>query len=167
MHHPPRPCHPKPDGFLLPRIQRRWRQTLPPLCTELRFEGLPCTPLRLQSLRASGAQPACSPAQTPGQMQLSIPVCAQLCDNCGKVYQAQTTMETSVCLPAWMDPCAGTLFIVPCVQLRHAECCGNAACFRVQLHITLDVYLLRFEPYMTPPPAPACPSLPLYPPPIR
>lgn len=166
MRHPPQACHSKSEGILLPRIQSRCRQVLPPLCADLCFDGLPCTPLRLHSLCASGVLPHCRPLNTPSQLQLSIPVCAQLCDACGKVYHALSTVETQLCLPAWMDPCAGTAFIVPCVQLMHAECCGEGR-FRVELRITVEIYLLRFEPCLTAPPRPACPSLPLYPPPLR
>ena len=48
-----------------------------------------------------------------------------------------------------------------------AEGCSDGPTFQVRLQIALDIYAVRPEPCMLRRPEPACPDLPLYPPPIR
>lgn len=173
-HPPPCSCPPKPpayEGVLLPKILASEHCSLPRLSTELCLSGLPdCLrdPLRISCVQASGALPSWT--QLPDscgrtRLRVSIPVVVQVCDACGASYPATAVVEAETCLPPGFGR-HGFLFIVPSVQLLCAENAQPCRRFPVQLCVTLDLYLLRFEPSLLRPQKPACPPLPLYPPPI-
>lgn len=171
---PPRP--PKPpasDSVLLQKIVACERRTLPCVRTELEVTGLPecaCAPLRIVQVKQSGAQPwwtpldaCCCSGET--SVKITIPVCVWLLDQNGRTFTAAALVEVETRLPHWLctaESCRHSLLILPCVQLICAEC-G----YLVQLHVSLEFYLLCFSPYQLRCPEPACPNLPLYPPPIR
>ena len=174
MHHP---CsQPSPPGMLLPRIVAHESRCIPRLCTQLCLTGLPecaCPPLCLRSL-----QPACQPPEwtlcgSPDgcgrqQMQVRIPVSAQLCDGCGNAHHASGMVEAMVFLPPAFNrhPCL-RLHIEPQLTLLCAQAACQPGCFDVQLHLSMEIYLLKLEVFAAKPPKPICPQLPLYPPSIR
>lgn len=170
---PQRP--PRPEGVLLPKILCCERRSIPCLCTDLALNGLSCAepPFSLLMVRQSGARPSWTPLDEPdctGRVTIciSIPICAQVSDRCGRRHSADGRLEVETCLrlPAsCADDC--DLFIVPHVRLICAEDCPCDPVFRVRLQIQLDIYAVRPEPCMLRRPEPACPDLPLYPPPIR
>lgn len=179
MHHhaccrPPRPpAPPACDSVLLQKIVACERRTLPCVRTELELTGLPscaCGPLRITQVKQSGAQPwwtALDSPQSCGQIavKITIPVCVWLCDQNGRTFTSSALVEAETVLPHWLCTAENgrhSLLILPSVQLICAEC-G----YLVQLHISLECYLLCFSPYQLRQPGPACPNLPLYPPPIR
>ena len=180
MKHSPGPCcPPRPvqhEGVLLPSIVAHERLPLPKVCTNLKLCPMPecaCGELCLQALWADSCQvqkkyaTQCDMCGNP-RVQLCIPVQAQLADRCGRTYAACGEVETEAVLPyrfSRRDGCM--LFIQPHVQLLCAENTCERDVFRVQLSIVLDVYLLRLEPCMSRPCRPACPQLPLYPPPMH
>ena len=176
MNHSPRPCPPpKPpqhQGVLLPSIIAHERLPLSRICTELRLHPLPeCVQLCLKALWADSCQvqKRCCRTDACGnpRVKIAIPVQVQLCDLCGRMYAAYGEVETEVALPhrfSRMDGC--TLFIQPYVQLLRSENTCEREVFSVQLSVVLDVYLLRLEPCLSHSCRPACPQLPLYPPPM-
>lgn len=165
---PPGPC----ESVLVQKIIACEQRTIPCLCTELDITGLPeCAPepLRIVRVQASGSQPWWTPlsdchcGQIP--VRITIPVTVWLCDSCGGTHTASALLDVETTLPRSLCLAEGarhSLFILPCVQLLGCEC-G----FTVRLRITLECYLLCCEPCQLHRPAPSCPELPLYPPPIR
>ena len=167
MHHPSCSCS-SPPRVLLPRIIHTERRQLQRLCAELHFTELPAclhAPLHITNVCASGSP--CSSETRDGPLCVSIPVCVQLCDACGAKHTAHAVVQAEVCPPRSLGCCdSPSLYIQPTVQLLHAEpLCGCKA--TVQLCITLEIYLLRLEPCGMNMPKPACPTMPLYPPPIQ
>lgn len=170
------PCKPpKTDSVLLQKIVTCEKRTIPCHCTELSFGDL-CgePPFTLVRVQQSGAQPWWTPLDEPdcrGQLPIcvSIPVCAQLCDACGKMHNASAVVDVETALRL---PCSSqefwrhTLLIVPCVRLICAEECSENDVFRVKLHITLEIYLLKPEVFQVRRPEHKCPELPLYPQPV-
>ena len=82
--------------------------------------------------------------------------------------ESDSGVDAEVCLrlpPA----CPGyySLFILPCVRLLCADGCADGPVFQARLQVVMDVYAIRPEPCMLRRQEPACPDLPLYPPPIR
>lgn len=162
MHHPIPP--PAPQGFLMQKIIARHRTSIPCFSTEVQLDGCQCTVLKSVT--------ACGPAAvTPcGErtVQLAIPVSVCAADACGRLCTQTSVIHVQADLPRSFlcapDP-RSSLLALPSVCLVRAENAG-CGCFRVQLHITLDLYLLRYEACGCPPPRPACPQLPLYPPPM-
>ena len=152
------------------------RRSFPNVCQELVLDDLPpCAeaPYTLVMVQQSGAQPWWTPLEShlDGRLRIRvrIPVCCQVRDACGKLFQATSTAEVEASLrpqcPAsecWRH----SLYVVPCVRLCHADCCSETACFRVRLEICVDIYLLRPEPCMIRRAEPPCPELPLYPQPV-
>lgn len=175
MRKPPQPCQPsRCDGVLLPRIIAHERRCIPRLCTSLCLKDLPdCAPLCLQSLLPSAQTPTWTLADSPDgcgrvHLRICIPVAAQLCDACGNRHCAQGAVEACVLLPhAFASLHRRRLYIEPQIQLLCAEAGCNPGCFDVQLHVSLEIYLLCMEAFAMRPPKPACPQLPLYPPPMR
>lgn len=175
MRHPPHACPPpKPpctDGVLLPRIIAHEKRSISRLCTELCLT-MPdsCTPMRLCALHASSAPPEwklheeCFGAH---QLHIAIPVCAKLMDACGVSHTASGTVEVETPLPrSFGDLCQHTLFIQPHIRLLCAESSCAYDSFSVQIALALDMYLFSLQPCMMHPSKPACPQLPLYPPPM-
>lgn len=167
-----RPC--KTDGVLLQKIVSCDKQSFPCLCTQLEVRGL-CTEeaLTLVSVQQSGAQPWWTPLDETdchGRLPIcvSIPVCVQLCDACGKAHHATAVVEveTTLSLPCRREELwRHTLLIVPCVRLLGAEdSCDNR--FRVKLQISLELFMLRPEVFQVRRHEPKCPDLPLYPQPV-
>lgn len=161
------------DSVLLQKILACERRTIPCLHTELEITGLPawaCPPLRIVQVQQSGAQPWWTPLDSCdhcGQVavRVTIPVCVQLCDQSGRRCTAYSLVEVETLLPRSLctaDSCRHSLTILPCVQLICAEC-G----YQVQLHVSLECYLLCFAPCQLRSQEQICPQLPLYPPPIR
>ncbi len=171
---PPKPM--RTEGVLLQKIIACERRSVPCLCTELTLEEL-CAqpPLTLVKVQQSGAQPWWSPlnsAHNQGQLSIcvSIPVCAQVCDCRGQLHHASATVNVETYLRAVCscnELARNTLLIVPCVRLVCADPCPEGCTFKVQLCIELEIYLLRPEPFKIHCSEPACPDLPLYPPPVR
>lgn len=165
--HPP----PKPQGVLLPRILAHEKRSIQQLCTDLCFCDLPgVPPLTLGALRWTGAQPLCTSAcDLCGNpvLRISIPLCAELCDSCGRRHTACTSIDVETPVRHACSTECGTWFVQPCIALICADRLPDDSCFRVQLRISLEIYLLRLEPCAMPPCRPPCPDLPLYPPPIH
>lgn len=177
MRHPSQPCSPPcSPGVLLPRIIAHENRCIPRLCTQLCLTGLPecaCKPLCLRSLQPCLQPPEwklCGAADACGrvQMHIRIPVTATLCDSCGNCTCASGVVEASVFLSkAFAEQACRHLHIEPRVQLLCAEASCTPGCYDVQLHLSLEIYLLKLEAFASHPPKPACPTLPLYPPPMR
>lgn len=174
-HRPPGPVPcPQPSGVLLNRIVACEKRVIPRLCTVLDAFGLPeCVqPVRLQSIFPANDPPAwtilgeCDPCgRIP--MCVSIPLRLLLADSCGRTYPASAMLDVETWLPrAFADSWDCRMQILPSVQLLCRECMSCDTRFEVQLHVTLDLYLLRPEVFHMKPPRPSCPDLPLYPPPI-
>ena len=172
-HCPPHACRPpQPEGVLLPKILCNEKRVIPRLCTTLQVNGLPdCRAVRIVRIEPSCIPPTWSPGTPDGcgrsTVNISIPVDVTVCDDCGRQHTGNALVETNVvsaCAsrPGWQQ----RLLIVPCIQLLCSEP-GCGSCFDVQLHLTLDIYLLCLQPHMMHPPAPACPDLPLYPQPTH
>lgn len=173
MHHPLSPCRPRPPrppaepGVLLHRIVSRERLSLPCLQTELCVQDLPCSaqpPYRLHSVRACG-QTAVHVGSTPGTVILTIPLLVQLCAACSRSYTASASIEVETRAPRSMDQCCHHM-VWAAPEVRLLESAQGDGCFCVRLSILADLYLLRLEPCMTRALRPACPQLPLYPPPM-
>ena len=161
-------CHPPAmEGVLLPRIISHERLHPAPVCTALRLCTVPeCGRWRLVSLHACGPQPKWE--CTDGRLYVTIPVCAQLCDECGRQSTASGEIRVESCIPrACMERPCHALFIQPQVQLLCAQSTCDRSVFDVQACVTLDLYLLKLEPCMHQSCRPACPQLPLYPPPMH
>ena len=178
MYKPHRPPPPPPcgDRVLLQKIVLHERRVIPCLRTELELTGMPCCavpPWKVTHVQASGAQPWWTPLEGCGHcgqvpVRITLPVSVQVCDSCGHTHAASALVEAETQLPHALcnaEGCGQTLLILPCVRFLCASPC-ECGCVQAQLHVTLDVYLLRAEPYQLRHPAPACPELPLYPPPI-
>lgn len=160
--HPPRPA--PPDRCLIQRIIACERRSVPCLGVEWRFDGMHA----VQSVSASGA-PSCWSMEDGCTLCVSLPVTVRLCDSCGRSCIQPASVDVETALPhsfahAADDP-RSTLLILPCVRLARAECaCGGV--FRVQLAVSLEIYLLRYEICCCGSPKPTCPQLPLYPQPL-
>lgn len=169
---PPKP--PCPEGVLLPRIIAHEKRSISCLCADLCL-SLPkgCTgdALHLCSVHASSSHPEWKVHEDlcgAGKLHIAIPVCARLRDACGVSHSASGMIEVETPLPrSFGDLCQHTLFIQPHIRLLCAEKACAAGLFSVQLALSLDLYLLSLQPCMMHPPKPACPQLPLYPPPMH
>lgn len=164
----------KHESVLLPKIVACERRNIPRLCTEVELEGIPCCaepPYRLCGLRQSGAQPWWRPLDAGGSHQrmriaVCIPVCAEITDSCGKCYHAAGVVQAEVSVGAHCMPCDGwkqQLFIVPALRLLKGENSSADACFRVEVEVQLEIYLLKPEACMVKKSEPSCPDRPLYP----
>ncbi len=160
---PPRPA--PPQGYLIQRIVACEKRSVSCLCTEWCFDT--CDAKSIQSISACGA-PGWS-LESDCTLRVSLPLNVRLCDSCGRCSVHPATVDVDVDLPhhflhSMGDP-RNTLLILPCVRLIRAECtCGG--CFRVQLQVSLEIFLLRYEACHCGPAKPECPQLPLYPPPV-
>ena len=176
----PPPAPQRPSGgyeILLPRIVSHERRVLPCLCTELVLPACGCcgSHHRLVSLEAGCEPPvwkAAGPRDNCGRTPvcITLPVSAVLSGCDGNCHTACGVIEADTWLPV-SDACApcapSAVWILPCIQLLHAEPCTSDGKYAVQLRVTLDIYLLCPEPVRIGRTAPACPQLPLYPPPIH
>lgn len=173
----PKPGPAQPKSVLLPRIICCERRSLPALCTRLSLDGLPCgaqPPYQLIMVQQSGARPWWTPLQNKGSrrqlcIRVFIPVCAQIRDGCGALHYATSVVEADTHIsPAC--PCSECwrydLVIVPCIRLCHSPVCSEDCCFDVRLEAALELYLTRPEAFAVRACPPACPELPLYPPPV-
>ncbi len=164
--YPPKPPRPAPSqGYLVQKIIACEKRTLPVLCAEWRFDD--CASGCIQQVSACGTP--CWTAENGCTLRISLPLNVRLCDACGHCTTHPTSVDAETTLPhsflCGMDDPRNTLFILPCVRLIHAErTCGG--CFRAQLAVTLEMYLLRYEALSCGCPKPQCPQLPLYPPPM-
>ena len=172
---PPKPCKPpKSGGVLLPKIVACERRMIPRLCARLAPENLPdclCSPFSLTNLRPGCSQPLWSvDKHQPGcgrvSLSITIPLCAQLCDSSGKTVPVSGDVQTEIWLPSHcLNDNRTHLMILPGVRLLCADPDCNGEFFNVQFQLSLEVYVLRFEPCLLHSPEVACPDLPLYPPP--
>lgn len=166
--HPPRP-HSRPprpaQGYLVQKIIACEKRTLPCLNTEWCFDS--CCATSVQSVSAAGAprwtlENGCT-------LRVSLPLNVRLCDACGRCCTQAAFIETETDLPhhflSCMDDPRSTLLLLPCVRLVRADCTCSG-CFRVQLHVSLEICLLRYEIRPCGSCKPECPQLPLYPPPL-
>lgn len=163
---PIHPCPPHstpPDRCLLQRVLACEKRSVSCLTTEWRFDGMHA----IHSVCSSGV-PSCWQLEDGCTLRVSLPLSVCLSNACGsRVLPASVDVETA--LPhsfaqALYDPHC-TLLILPCVRLLRAECICEGV-FRVQLAISLEVYLLRYELCVCGSPKPSCPPLPLYPQPL-
>jgi len=162
MHYPHRP--PPQPGYLMQKIIVFEKRVIPEHCAELCLSD--CSLTAIRSICAAGAAAA---GVCAGQLQLSIPVSVCACDACGRCCTLHETISVQTALPSGClhhpEDARTTLLVLPCVRLLRWDCTGSG-CFRVHVHILLEIYLLRYETLGCTPCKPACPSLPLYPPPI-
>jgi len=176
---PPRPpkCITGPN-VLLDRIICSERKCFPSLCTHLTVTDLPCraqAPFSLLMVQQSGANPWWMPLENSGPcsrlcIRVCIPVCCQIRDACGCFFSGAGVVEVETCLSPTCAPSEcwrHTLVIVPCVRLCSPPVCSQDCVFTVQLEVSLDLYLIRPEPFQIRASQPACPDLPLYPQPCR
>lgn len=175
-HRPPPPCptaHVTGNGVLLDRVIACEKRVIPRLCTVLEAFGLPecASPFRLIRVLPSIDPPTWS---IPGDSDhcghlpvcLSIPVRLVLCDSCGRSHTASASVDVETWPPhSFLEGWGTELRIMPCIRLLCGECLSCDTRFEVQLHVALDLYLLRPEVFHMN--RPACPELPLYPPPIH
>ena len=175
---PPKPCRGGTESALLPKVAAWERCRIPCLSTELRLEGLPCCaegPCRLLMVQQSGAQPWWEPAEQPcGEhrmhIRVCIPVCCQVMDACERLHSASAVVKVEAALRLGCPPFECwryQLLFIPYVRLLDAECSGECSVFRARLEVQLEWYQLRPEVCGMRRPEPACPELPLYPPPIQ
>ena len=165
--HPPLPRPPRPappQGWLMQRIIACERRVQPCLCAEWRFEG--CCGHTIQSVSACGAPPDWHIQNSC--LHVALPLHVQLCASC-RCCTRTASVNVECDLPPGFLRCMNEartgLFLLPCVQLLRADS-GCDGVFRVQLRITLEICLLRYETCLCAPAQPACPQLPLYPPPM-
>lgn len=162
------------EGVLLQKIVASERINIPRHCTQLKIEGLPCCaqpPFKLVMVQQSGAQPWWTPLENQNSkgrlcFKVCIPVCCQVCDSCGKLYDATAVVEVEASLRpscAMSDCWRHSIFISPCVRLCAAECFSEDCVFEVELQISLDIFMVRPEPCMMHKPERDCPDIPLYP----
>ena len=159
------PCHAPAQGYLLQRIIAFDKRSIPCLCTEWCFD--PCVSGCIQYVFL--AAPPTWSIENDHELHVTIPLNVQLHDACGHSHTRNASLDLDTSLPRsmackWNEP-GLTLFILPCVRLLRAES-SCEGCFRVQLAVSLDLYLLRYEAVRCPPPKPSCPQLPLYHPPV-
>lgn len=177
---PPKPCscrRPEQESVLLQKIIGCERRSFPCVCACLRLEGLPeCAepPYKLVMVQQSGAQPWWTPLEghLDGRLRIrvSVPVCCQVCDACGKLYHATSTVEVEASIrpPCPLSECwKHNLYVVPFVRLCRVDCTSECPVFEVKLEVCMDIYLLRPEPCLMRRAEPPCPELPLYPQPIK
>ena len=177
MHHsicPPSrpPCFPDQEGILLPRILNHERRHIQDLCTALEVCGLSecaCPPWKLSSVMASGApvhwHVLCDDLCGRMTAEVHIPLQVTVCDSRGRSCAGTSILKIETSLPScFAQP---LVLIVPCVQLNGCGCCSDTSCLSASLSVTLDIYRLKLEACSVPSVPPACPQLPLYPPPIR
>jgi len=140
------------------------RLSIPCHCTELCLND--CRFTALKSVAVSGTA-VCTFADGR-TLCLAIPVNVTACDGYGRCCTLPSSVRAEISLPRSCfhanDP-RTSLLAVPCVRLLRSECTGSG-CFRVQLHIQLEIYLLRCDTCGCTFSNPACPQLPLYPPPL-
>jgi len=166
--YPPKPPHPRsapPQGYLLQKIIACEKRSLPCLCAEWCFDS--CSAHCIQNVAVCGAplwtmENGCT-------LRITLPLSVRLCDACGHCVTQPASVELETALPhsflCGMDDPRSTLLILPCVRLiRAEERCGG--CFRVQLAVSVEICLLRYEICRCQSPKPQCPQLPLYPQPI-
>lgn len=159
-HHPPKPL--PAQGYLLQKIIASERRELPCVCTQLCPSA--CHAGTLKSVSASGAA-VCTVCDGT-TLNAVVPLCFVICDACGRLSRHTSSVEVQTPRPCrWPDEPGAALLALPCVQLLCAEPSASG-CFHAQLHITLDLYLLRWELCGCLPPKPVCPQLPLYPRPL-
>ena len=161
--HPPRPA--PPQGFLIQKIIACEKRSIPCLCAEWCFDA--CGTGCIQSVSACGTP--CWTVENGCTLRVSIPLSVRLCDSCGRCFSKSASLDVETDLPhhfvCQLEEPRNTLLILPCVRLVHAECSCNG-CFRVQLAVSLDLFLLRYETCQLGGCKPQCPQLPLYPPPV-
>lgn len=173
MRRPHPPAGPGACGWLLPQIVCCEHRTIPCFCATLELFGLPeCAgELSLCSIVPAGEEPtlalcgACDPCgRIP--VRVSIPVSVLLQSGCTQ-HRASSVVDVDTWLPSAFAPeWPMRVLILP--RLRPVCGCSRVCGTRleVQLHIELDCYVLCLRACHAQPPAPACPQLPLYPPPI-
>lgn len=170
-HRAPAPA--KGDGFLLQKIVATEKRCFPRLCTKLALalpDGLQ-PPYTLCDVTQSGASPWGMPSAErcdDNRVAIGIPVTATVRDRCGRTCRAcgVVEVETALGCPCPTAECwRSGLQAVASVRLCCAEPCSMDCVFGVELQVTLEIYLTRPEVCM--PARPACPEMPLYPPPIR
>lgn len=167
-----KPERPPTTQMLLPRVIASGREWLRRTCVNLQVEELPCCaqpPFALVQVSPAG-EPTWEPAGEGRTLRfrVHIPLLCQVRDSCGGMHQGKSCISVEVCLrptcPA-PDCWRANLLALPSVRLICAEC-SHGACFAAQLEVAVEVYLLRWETCSTGIPCkPACPDLPLYPPP--
>lgn len=163
---PIHPCTPHPappERCLLQRVLACEKRSVSCLTTEWRFDGMHA----IHSVCSSGV-PSCWQLDDGCTLRVSLPLSVCLSNACGSRVQpasvdAETALPHSFAQALYAPHC--TLLILPCVRLLRAECICEGV-FRVQLAISLEVYLLRYELCVCGSPKPSCPPLPLYPQPL-
>ena len=161
-------CHPKPpppprplppQGYLLQKIIACEHVSVPSLCVEWSPECGDAA--NVQCVSASGA--ACASCAA-GVLEASLPLTVTYRDACGRLRTSCASVSAQAPLPhtCLCDDPRSSLLVLPCVRLMSAQPAGCGA-FRLHLQAQLQVYALRYEVCGTP--RPACPQLPLYPPP--
>lgn len=171
----PQPCQKPPgDRILVQKIVTSDRRDLPCLCTDLVLDSLPpCArpPFCLLSIQPGSTPPGWQPGEEqPGcgrfSAAITLPVCVRLQDADGVCWNASGTVQLETWLPRrWLNDSRERLMIQPSLCLLSAEPGCEEGVFHVQLRVTLELYVLRLEPCLMRRPQPACPDLPLYPPP--
>ncbi len=173
-----RPCCKKDTSqcVLLQKIMGQECRDFPSLCVTLKAQGIPCRakpPYQLQCVQQSGASPWWTPLESSGPcrrlcMRVFVPVCMQFTDACGEWFCAESVIELDMsvmpgCIPSesWRHQAV----IVACVRLRQPAACSQDGCFEADVEARVEVYFVRLEPCAMRRPSPACPELPLYPPP--
>ena len=103
-------------------------------------------------------------------IRVCIPVCCQVMDACERLHSASAVVKVEAALRLGCQPSECwryQLLFIPYVRLLDAECSGECSVFRARLEVQLEWYQLRPEVCGMRRPEPACPELPLYPPPIQ
>lgn len=140
------------------------RRSIPCLHTDLCLND--CTLTTIRSVCAAGAA-SCWSMADGCTLRATLPLNVCACDACGRCCTVPSSIDVETSLPRSLacaaDDPRSTLLILPCVRLVRADC-GLNGCFGVQLAISLEIFLLRYE--LLGQCRPQCPDLPLYPPPI-
>ena len=186
----PPPCPPKPicppKGVLLPRILASGRAWQRRACVSLYVGGLPADTrgaLHLTGVSACGEADwelapqqspcdyrSCCRRPSPCLLRVNIPVVCQVQVDCGSVLRGESLLTTDVALPircAQAECWRNQMVVLPCVRLIDggapicAESCAVPV-FECTLEVLVEAYMTRWEACGN---APACPDLPLFPPP--
>lgn len=160
-----------PPQVLLPQIMGSGRQWHRCWRGPLKITGLDACarpPFTLASLRVAKAT---AWGGEGGCCRLVIDLECEIRDGCGILYtgSAQITLHPHIHLHCPQEACWRYQWhACACVRLAGCPPCSHTLCFEAALEIMAEVYLIKWCQWgQEAPPKPACPQLPLYPPPVR
>lgn len=169
-----KPKPPRPQSVLLNRILCCEKRAFHCLCATLDIGEIPSRftpPFTLEMVQQSGAPPWWTPLEGGVcdkrlPVCVTIPVCCQIRDACGKLFSAisRVSVETSLTPACPLSECwQYQLIIVPCVRLKCCSPQDNSCALEAQLEVLLEIFMTQLTPFQICRQKPECPELPLYP----